>query len=270
MSSINTNGGALLGVRNLSQTNQALDRTTNRISTGKNVSGPQTDASTFSIAQGLAGDLKAFDAVQQSLSSGTGINAAAIAGATQVSDILADLKAKAIAASNPSNTPEQQAILNQDFQAGLQQINTVIGNATYNGRNLLSSGSQSVALTSTVSGGQQTLGSASSLGGIPAALGGGVPTIQDAQAMITSLDAASLMVGEALGTLGANQKSVEFQSSFAKTMQDAVTEGLGAMVDADLAAEAAKLRALQVKQSLGGSTLNIANARPQNLLNLFN
>lgn len=270
MSSINTNTGALLGVRNLSTTTLQLNRSTDKIATGKNVSGPQTDAAIFAIAQGLSGDLKAFDAVQQSLSSGTGINAAAIAGATQISDLLGDLKAKAIAASNPANTPEQQAILDQDFKAGVAQIDTIVQNATYNGRNLLSSGSQSVALTSTVTGGQQTLGSASPVGGIAGILAGGVPTIVDAQAMATAVDAAVLQVSEALGTLGANQKSVDFQTSFSKTLSDAVTEGLGSLVDTDLAAEAAKLRALQVKQSLGGSTLNIANQRPQTLLSLFN
>ena len=270
MSSINTNNGAAIGVRNLNATNTQLERTQNRLSTGKKVSGPELDASTFSIAQGLTGDLKAFDAVQQTLSSGTGINAAAIAGATAISDLLGDLKAKAIEATNPGNTPEQQQILAADFQAQVQQINTIVGNATYNGRNLLSAGSQSVSLTSTITGGQQTLSNAAGLGSLPTALSAGVGTIADAQAMLTSLEAASLLVGESLGTLGANQKSVDFQSSFAKTLQDAVTEGLGSLVDADLAAEAAKLRALQVKQSLGGSTLNIANARPQTLLNLFN
>jgi flagellin len=88
--------------------------------------------------------------------------------------------------------------------------------------------------------------------------------------MLTAIDAAAVVVGEALGTLGANQKAVEFQSSFSKTLANAVTEGLGGLVDVNLAAEAAKLQALQVKQSLAGGTLNIANQRPQTLLSLFN
>ena len=70
MSSINTNIGALVALRNLNTTNAALDRTQDRVSTGLRVTGPKEDGSTFSIAQGLRGDLKAFDAVQQSLSSG--------------------------------------------------------------------------------------------------------------------------------------------------------------------------------------------------------
>ncbi len=270
MSSINTNNGALLGLRNLSATNFQLDRSLNKIATGKKFAGPQDDASSFSIGQGLGADLKAFDAVQQSLSSGTGVNAVAIAGATAVSDLLGGLKAKAIEATNPSNTPEQQSILAADFQAQLGLINTVVQNATYNGRNLLSAGSASVSVTSTITGGQQTLGNASAIGGVTAALAGGVGTVAAAQGILTTIDAQALAVGQAVGTLGANQKSIDFQTSFSKTLSDAVTEGLGSLVDANLAAEAAKLRALQVKQQLSGTTLNIANQRPQTILNLFN
>jgi len=39
--------------------------------------------------------------------------------------------------------------------------------------------------------------------------------------------------------------------------------------DANLATEAAKLRALQVQQQLGNQTLNIANQRAQTILTLF-
>lgn len=269
MSSINTNSGALLALRNLSATSNQVDRSLSQEATGKAVT-PVTDASTFALADNLSSDLRAFDAVQQGLSNATGINSAAIAGATTVSELLGTLKEKAIAASNPSNTAEQQAALAADFQSHLGQINNAIASANYNGRNLISSGSQSVALTTSVSGGQQTLANAGAIGGIPSALGGGVATTAAAASMLTAIDAAAVVVGEALGTLGANQKAVEFQSTFSKTMANAVTEGLGSMVDTNLAAEAARLQALQIKQSLAGGTLNIANQRPQTLLSLFN
>ena len=48
-----------------------------------------------------------------------------------------------------------------------------------------------------------------------------------------------------------------------------MTEGLGSIVDADLAEESAKLQALQVKQQLGVQALSIANSSPQILLSLF-
>jgi flagellin len=269
MSSINTNSGALLALRNLGAANNSVDRSLQQTATGVKPT-PAVDASSLAVGDSLESDLKAFDAVQQGLSAATGINSAAIAGATTVSDLLGGLREKAIAASNPANTPEQQAALAADFQSHLGRITDAISNANYNGRNLISSGSQSVSLTTSVSGGQQTLANAAAIGGIPSALGGGVATPAAAASMLTAIDAAAVVVGESLATLGANQKAVEFQSTFSKTLASAVTEGLGNLVDTNLAAEAAKLQALQVKQSLSGGTLNIANQRPQTLLSLFN
>jgi flagellin len=269
MSSINTNVGALVALRNLSATNAFLEQTQDRVSTGYKVIGPRDDGSTFSIAQGLRADLKAFDAVQQSLSSGRGVVAAAIAGATSVSDLLADVKKKVIEASNPANTSTQQSILAADFNSMMSQLNTFVSNAVYNGRNLVSSGSSSVSITSTITGGQLTISNASTLGGVSTALSSGVASTAGALSLLTAIAAQELIVGQALGTLGANAKDIEFLSTFTKTLADAVTEGLGSLVDADLAKESAKLQALQVKQQLGVQALSIANQRPQVLLSLF-
>jgi len=269
MGSINTNVGALIALRNLSLTNVGLDVTQDRVSTGYKVIGPKDDGSNFSIAQGLRSELKAFDAIQQSLSSGRGIVAAAIAGANSVSDLLADVKKKVIESSNPANTAAQQSILSADFNAMVAQLNTFVSNAVYNGRNLVSEGSGSVSITSTITGGQLTINNASGLGGVSTALSSGVATTAGALALLTAITAQELIIGQALGSLGANARDIEFLSTFTKTLSDAVTEGLGALVDADLAKESAKLQALQVKQQLGIQALSIANARPQTLLALF-
>jgi flagellin len=50
---------------------------------------------------------------------------------------------------------------------------------------------------------------------------------------------------------------------------DALNDGLGALVDADLAKESANLQALQTRQQLGVQTLSLANQGSQTLLSLF-
>jgi flagellin len=180
------------------------------------------------------------------------------------------MKKKVIEASNPANTSSQQSILSADFTAMVAQLNTFVSNAVYNGRNLISTGSVSVSITSTITGGQLTLANASTLGGVSTALSAGVASTAAALSLLTAVSAQELIIGQALGTLGAGAKNIEFLSTFSKTLQDAVTEGLGALVDADLAKESAKLQALQVKQQLGVQALSIANQRPQVLLSLFN
>jgi flagellin len=269
MTSINTNVGALIALRNLNLTNVELEKVQDRVSTGFKVIGPKDDASNFSIAQGLRADLKAFDAVQQSLSAGRGVVAAAIAGAENLSNLLAEMKQKVIQAANPANTSNQQSILSADFDNMVQQLNAFVTNAVYNGRNIISSGSGSVSITSTITGGQLTIVNASTLGGVSTALSSGVATTTGALALLTAVTAQELIVGTALGTLGANAKNIDFQSTFSRTLSDAVTEGLGALVDADLAKESAKLQALQVKQQLGVQALSIANKRPEIILGLF-
>ncbi|HEX9464595.1 MAG TPA: flagellin, partial [Alphaproteobacteria bacterium] len=163
----------------------------------------------------------------------------------------------------------QQSILSANFTAQLAQLNTFISNSVYNGLNLLSANSGSVTITSTISGGQLTLTNASSLAGVSAALSSGVATTAAALALLTAVTAQQLVSGTALGTLGASQNSVNFLSTFTQSLSNAVTQGLGSLVDANLAQESAKLQSLQVQQQLGVQALGIANARPQILLGLF-
>jgi flagellin len=62
---------------------------------------------------------------------------------------------------------------------------------------------------------------------------------------------------------------VENQITYNSKKIDALNDGLGALVDADLAKESSKLQALQTRQQLGIQTLGIANQGPQVLLSLF-
>jgi flagellin len=50
---------------------------------------------------------------------------------------------------------------------------------------------------------------------------------------------------------------------------DALEAGLGALIDADLAKESARLQSLQIRQQLGATALSAANTAPQFLLSLF-
>jgi len=269
MTSVNTNGGALIALTNLNVTQFDLSKTQDRISTGLKVVGAKDDASDFAIAQGLRTDLHAFAAVQQSLASGNGILTTAIAGVTSVSNLLGQIKQKAIEASNPANTAATQSILSSGFTSMLSQLNTFVSNSVYNGRNLLSANSGNVSITSTISGGQLTISNASTLSTVSASLTAGVASTATALSLLSTIDAMGLVVGTALGTLGSNNTSLNFLATFTKTLSDAVTEGLGSLVDANLAEESARLQALQVKQQLGVQALSIANARPQAILGLF-
>ncbi|HVV34870.1 MAG TPA: flagellin, partial [Vitreimonas sp.] len=52
-------------------------------------------------------------------------------------------------------------------------------------------------------------------------------------------------------------------------LSDSITNGIGNLVDADLAKESAQLQSLQVKQQLGAQALSIANQAPSIVLSFF-
>ena len=76
--------------------------------------------------------------------------------------------------------------------------------------------------------------------------------------------------GQKLANLGSVAKRLEIQQDFSVKLIDILKAGVGNLVDADLAAESARLQSLQIKQQLGVQALSIANRSPQSILALFN
>jgi flagellin len=268
--SINTNQGALISLQYLNLTNRELDQTQDRVSTGLKVIGAVDDASSFSIAQGIRADLKAYQAVSQGIANGKGVANIALAAATSISDLMGDIQKKITEGMNAANTTQQQNILYDDFVNLASQINKFINNATYSGRNLLSSGSTSVNVISNIDGSTVTLRAASSVFAASTLIGAQslASTAQALQAL-TVINQARATIASVLGNLGADYRTIQFQDDFISKLTDATEAGLGSIVDADMARESARLQALQVKQQLGVQALNIANQRPQILQQLF-
>ncbi|MEQ9333319.1 flagellin [Thalassobaculum sp.] len=270
--SINTNPGVFVALRTLNSVNRDLDVTQNRVSTGLKVSGALDDASNFSIAQGIRGELKAIGAVTQGLNTAKGIGKVATAGATAVSDLLQNVRTKLTELSNEGITTAQRAILSDDFNQLLSQAANFIDNAVFNGVNLLDTAGASTDINtlSNLTGGTLTLTAQdlrTQVGSLAAVSTGSASA---AQAVLTTQYAAlESVVNTALGALGAEVRALELQTSFLEQISDATEEGLGNIVDADLARESARLTALQVQQQLSIQTLGIANQRPQGLLGLF-
>jgi flagellin len=82
-------------------------------------------------------------------------------------------------------------------------------------------------------------------------------------------DVKDAAISSALNSFGAQMQFVENQQVYNSKKVDALNDGLGALVDADLAKESSNLQALQTRQELGLQTLSLANQGPQVLLSLF-
>ncbi|UFN48296.1 flagellin [Roseomonas sp. OT10] len=99
--------------------------------------------------------------------------------------------------------------------------------------------------------------------------GATVSTVPTGTAAITAIEGAIDLMGTRLASIGASLRQVEGLSEFTVKLNDSIKEGLGALVDADLAEESARLTSLQTKQQLATQSLSIANQQSQTLLSLF-
>jgi flagellin len=269
--SILTNPSAFTALRTLNSINRNLDTTQNRVSTGLKVSGALDNASSFAIAQGIRAELSGIDAVTQGLNNAKGIGNVAIAGVTGVSNLLSDIRGKLTELANEGITTAQRTILTSDFNELVSQAANFIANASFNGVNLISSGATSVNTLSNLSGGTLSLTAQSAVntqvGNIATA---SLTSATNAQSVIANeFSNLESVVNTALGSLGAEVRALNLQTQFLEQIRDATEEGLGNIVDADLARESARLTSLQVQQQLSTQTLGIANQRPQSLLGLF-
>ncbi|WP_144300169.1 flagellin [Elioraea rosea] len=118
----------------------------------------------------------------------------------------------------------------------------------------------------TVTGG---LDVAASVAATTIAAGATAQQVGGTDTAIAAVDSAIDTIGSTLATLGASIRQLESLSEFNKQLTDSVKEGLGALVDADLAEESARLTSLQTKQQLAVQSLSIANQQGQSLLGLF-
>ncbi|WP_262694980.1 flagellin [Kordiimonas aquimaris] len=272
--SINVNASALDALRNLNQTSGDLQDVQTRINTGLRISSAKDNAAVFSIAQTLRGDLRGLSAVGQSLDRGISTVDVALAAANAISDLLLDLKERAVAASDQGLDTASRNALSQDFVALRDQITQITSNAEFNGSNLIDNGTDAiVAITNsdatqtlTVEHQDLTLGSAN----IPITASQEILTQTTAAAAVTDVNNSIDNLNAALTRLGAGSTSLEQSRTFAGQLSDVIEIGIGNLVDADLAVESANLQALQVKQQLGIQALSIANQSPQSILALFN
>ena len=271
--SINVNASALSALRNLNATSTDLENTQTRINTGLKISTAKDNAAVFSIAQKLRGDLRGLNAVQQSLDRGISTVDVALAAATSISDLLIEMKEKAVAAADQGLDTTSRTALSQDFAALRDQITSIVQNAEFNGTNLIDGGTDAIVAitnadaTQTLTVGHQQITLSST--NIPITSNQTISTQASASAAVTDIASSIDNLNSVLTKLGSGSTSLDQSKNFTGKLADVIEVGIGNLVDADLAKESANLQALQVKQQLGIQALSIANQSPQSILSLF-
>jgi flagellin len=255
-----------------------------RISTGFRVSDSRDDTGAFSVAQAVRSDIAGVTAVNEQLGGARGILATTLSALGEVSNTMQQIRTTLTRLGDSNVTGDSRLQYQEQFNSLVLQTRNFLADATYNGRTLMPT---TGTAGGSISGIRNESGAQYSIAGVAAStlvIGGTmsgpvvIPTTA-AEAIgyfsgaITStgtnLFSVENRVNNALASFGASAKFVDNQVTFNTKRIDALTDGLGALVDADLAKESARMTALQTRQELSLQTLSMANQTPQKLLSLF-
>ncbi len=146
MASINTNYGALVALQTLTKTTNELDMVQNRINTGLKVGSAKDNGAVYSIAQSQRSRVAAITSVVDGIDRTTNVIDTGLSAGETISDLLVQMKEKAVAAQAGDLSATQRSAVAADFNELRNQVTRIANSATFNGANVvngtsLSSGS---------------------------------------------------------------------------------------------------------------------------------
>jgi flagellin len=306
MTSINTNRAAMTALESLNATAAKLESTQQRISTGMRVATATDNAAYWSIATTMRSDNSSLSTVKDALGLGAATVDVTYTALNNEIQTVQHIKDKLVAAAQPG---VDRSKIQSEISQLQSQLKSVADSSVFSGENWLSVDSSAPGYNSTKSmvssftrgaggvsvqtidfnGDSSKLFDSANQSGILdktdttvhglvtysiatldiSALTTSPNDTQDLDQMMKWVDSGLSKMTSSAADLGALKNRINSQSDFVQTLMDAITKGVGTLVDADMTAESTKMQALQVQQQLGVQSLSMANQNSQSILALF-
>jgi flagellin len=294
VSSILTNASAMTALTTLRAINSDLDTAQNRISTGKSVSTAADNAAYWSIATTMNSDNSTLKAITTSLGLSKSQADTSQNGINALVGLVKDYRDRLASAAQPGVDKDK---ISTELDQLKEQMTTIIKSSSTNGVNWLNgtgTGAEDDATSfNIISGITRTAGGDDGAttfdkieitykvgaDGEEASASDIIDTITNdldgesdsdgIETKLTAVDNALANLTKLGSVFGAVSTRIKLQVDFQKTLSDALSRGVGALVDADMETESTRLKALQTQQQLAVQALSIANSNTQTILSLF-
>ncbi len=137
MQVINTNVMSLNAQRNLSQSNNDLATSIERLSTGLRINSAKDDAAGLAISERFTSQIRGLDQAVRNANDGISLAQTAEGALGEVANNLQRIRELSVQSSNATNSSSDRAALQAEVSQLLTEINRVADQTTFNGVNLL-------------------------------------------------------------------------------------------------------------------------------------
>jgi flagellin-like hook-associated protein FlgL len=253
----------------LQKTTDLMELTQNRLSTGKKVNSALDDPIAYFAAEAHTQRASDLSVLKDEMSEGIQTITAANNGIEAITDLVASAKSIAQAALASSSTSERSDYATQ-FDALMDQIDDLAGDAQYKGTNLLEDDDLTINFNEdatsslTVSGFDASASGLSIADAANAWAGDG-----DITAAIADLDTARSTLRTESKNLSSDLSTVTIRDDFTDKIMNTLSDGAANLTLADMNEEGANMLMLQTRQALGTTSLSLASQAAQSVLRLF-
>ena len=133
---INDNIASLNAQFHLNQTQNALAKHVNRLSSGYRVNSPADDPAGYSISQRMGGQVKSYAAAIRNANDGSSLLQTANGALLTDNTIILKMRQLAIQAANSTYSPKDLKVLNQEYQHLKSEITRIAKTTDFNGMKL--------------------------------------------------------------------------------------------------------------------------------------
>ena len=269
---VNTNVASLSAQRSLGGSQNMLNTSLERLSTGLRINSAKDDAAGLAIGERFTSQVRGLNQAARNTNDAISLVQTAEGALKEVSSNLQRIRELAVQSVNATNSASDRDALDGEVQQLIAEIDRVASKTQFNGTTLLSGGFAAQAFQVGANAGD-TITITKIASTDTATLFGGVvqevSTAALANTAIAAVDTALDAVNATRASLGAYQNRFESVVASVQTTSENLSASRSRVVDADFAQETANLTKAQILQQSGIAMLSQANSVPQNVLALL-
>lgn len=280
---INTNVSALNAYRNLSNTQNDLSKSLEKLSSGLRINRAADDAAGLAISEGLRSQVNGLNVAARNAQDGISVIQTAEGALTEVHSILQRVRDLAVQAGNDSNNANSRTAIATEVTALTEELTRIADNTNFNGIYLLAGDTDGAAGAGTATSLSFQVGAGTDASNqITVDLAGAnvntvvtdlgtldLTTAAGAAAAIGVIDTQITAVSTARADLGAVQNRFESTINSLNVSAENLAAAESRIRDTDMASEMVKYTAANILSQAGTAMLAQANQANQGVLQLL-
>jgi flagellin len=271
--SIRTNVASLNAQRNLSLSQNTLDSSMSRLSSGYRITKAGDDAAGLGISTKLEAQIRSYNQAARNANDGISVIQTTEAALNETSNILTRIRELAMQSASDGIGDTERAYIQTETDQLISEVDRIAAVTKFNGRELLSATVSSLDFQVGVDGTDDDKITFSTINATTTSLLGAATLDVDdkvaAAAALTTIDDALVAVSTARANLGAVGNRFQSAINNIQSFSESLSAANSRIRDVDVAEETSRMARSNILQQAGVSVLAQANQQPQLALKLL-